>query len=227
MNGKTIICIIARLKSRRLPQKALAVLYGETLIMRLIERLRGVKIPIVLCTSNNTQDMPLADIAQSNGLSYIQGDEDDVMSRALDAADICGADTIIRVTGDNPLTDPDLLAYLLQRHKGADNDYTYTKDAPRGTRSEIIKTTALYQLYKGLSGTARNDTEYMTNYLFTLPKRENIQLPLMWVARDQSFTVDTPDDLEYVRQIYDEFQGKPPKLEELIQWGNKHPKIKG
>ena len=80
--------ITARLKSERLPLKIIKDLNGKTVIERLIDRIKEIKdiTDIVLCTSTNSQDRPLVDIARGNNIYYFNGDEDDVLKRLLDAA---------------------------------------------------------------------------------------------------------------------------------------------
>ena len=97
--------ITARLKSSRLPLKLLLDLNGKTVFERVIERCRVVSSidEIILCTSTNPQDKPLADIALKNNIHYYLGSEEDVLQRLSDAATFFDLDYIINITGENPL----------------------------------------------------------------------------------------------------------------------------
>ena len=60
------------------------------------------------------------------------------MSRFIEVADQKGASTVVRVTGDNPLTDPFMMDSMIESHLKKGAEYTFTEDLPLGTRSEII-----------------------------------------------------------------------------------------
>lgn len=76
-----LILITARLKSTRLPKKAIKLIKGRSLICHLIDRLKmAEKVDgIVLCTSPMVQDDPLAEIATQEKIDCFRGDPDDVL----------------------------------------------------------------------------------------------------------------------------------------------------
>ena len=81
--------------------------YKKPLIIRLTERIKLAKIPIdiVWCTSKNKDDDKLEALAKLNKISLFRGDELNVLSRFLSVIKLRKADGIVRITGDNPLTD--------------------------------------------------------------------------------------------------------------------------
>src|SRR3989344_7870705 len=101
------ILIACRLKSERLPEKALIPILGKPMISHLIERVKTAKMvnEVVLCTSTNPQDDPLVDIARGNNICVFRGSEEDVLGRFIAAAEEYNLDHVVRVTGDDPLTD--------------------------------------------------------------------------------------------------------------------------
>ncbi len=212
-----IVCVAARMKSTRLPKKAMSSLYGMPLIESLINRVSRAKIPknIILCTSGNHQDDELADFVSDMGIDVFRGSELDVMDRFIKVADHEEADHIVRVTGDNPLTDPQLIDDMIQYHIKHDYAYTYTKDAPKGVKPEIISTRLLKWLYPQING---DESEYMTYQLMKLLNKGEFKSGL---GRESlRLTVDTQDDLEFVRSIYNHFEGDPPPIKEIINWLN-------
>ncbi len=88
MDHKVLTLVAVRLKSNRLPRKALAELYGEPLIIRLTERVRQAKIPadVIWCTSTHSQDDPLEQLASERSITCFRGSELDVMSRFIQVA---------------------------------------------------------------------------------------------------------------------------------------------
>mgnify|MGYP006096681345 CR=1 FL=1 len=225
----TYIFIAVRMKSSRLHLKAFADIHGKPLIQRLVERLTE-QIPlrqIVICTSENQQDDVLAKFATENGINCFRGDELDVMGRFLLAAKKYNARTIVRVTGDNPLTDPYMLIEMLQEHLANDADYTYDEDLPVGTRSEIIDVKALREVHGQLSNS--DNSEYMT-YMLKRPdkiktfkyefKNQNLKRP------ELSLTIDTKEDLILVCQVYKHFEINLPGLQEIINYLDSIPDLK-
>ena len=217
-----IICVAVRLKSSRCPEKALAELAGKPLIERLTERVEMAERPaeIVWCTSTSKQDEPLCTLAADLDINYVIGSELDVMGRFLAAAEQFDADHIVRVTGDNPLTDPELIDHMIDLHLDTDADYTRCDDAPRGTRPEIIRTEALEELYNRIEP---DESEYMTYQLMLMKKKAIYKSG--YNRRDVRLTVDTPEDLERVQALYNDFHGNPPPLEDVIAWYDKREQI--
>jgi len=212
-----IICVAARMKSKRCPGKALANLYGKQLILRLFDRLAPTGLKAVLCTSTHKDDRVLADACRMAGIEVYQGSENDVMERFLAVADKHQAANIIRVTGDNPLTDPDMMLKMVEEHLSVNPDYTRAVDMPAGTKCEIVKTEALRSLHDDLKADGTSiDTEYMTYDLQTLPTILEVPGGL---DDTLSFTVDYPEQLKAIQAIYEYYKGKPPTLKEIIGAG--------
>jgi spore coat polysaccharide biosynthesis protein SpsF len=107
-HGKIVAIIEARMTSTRLPGKVLLEAAGRPLLGHLVERLRQVASldQIVVATTINDADQPLADFAQTYGVTCFRGSEHDVMARVLGAGEAALADIVVNVTGDCPLIDP-------------------------------------------------------------------------------------------------------------------------
>ena len=228
MNDKVLVLVAVRMKSSRLPKKALADLCGKPLIIRLVERIRQAQIPskVIICTSTNKQDDELEKISQDNDLECYRGSELDVMSRFIDVADREKATAVVRVTGDNPLTDPEMLDFMIKQHIKKKAEYTFNDDLPNGTRPEIIDVEMLKRCHKNLQDPSKS--EYMTwmlnrpDYFKTLNVKsnsKNLQRP------EISLTVDTEDDYKLMKSIFSKYAGNPPKLEEIINWLDKNPQL--
>ena len=198
MTPGVLALVAVRMKSARLPGKAMRDLAGSTLIERLFERLGAAETPqsVVMCTSTNSQDDPLAEIARDRCWDLHRGHELDVMQRCLDAARARQAHTVIRVTGDNPLTDPRMLDHMVERHLDEGAEYSYTEDLPRGTpdRFRVLEVGAPHEFLR----------------------RPELRL-----------TVDTPEDYAVVRSVYEAHDGHPPALGAIIDWLDAHPEIVG
>ena len=120
-----VVAIIqARMGSHRFPGKMLARLAGRPLLWHVVTRLRLCERvnQIVLATSSESTDDVLAAFGDTLSVETIRGSEEDVLSRFRLAAEITGADLIVRVNGDAPLIDPRLIDQLVETMgvKGAD-----------------------------------------------------------------------------------------------------------
>lgn len=226
---KAGVCIVARLASTRLPRKVLADIGGTPMLARLIARMRLSRRAdtVVLCTSAHPDDRPLIDLAEREGLPWIAGSEKNVLQRFQDAIDRFGLDTAVRVTGDNPLTDPQVMDEMIDRHHAGNAEYTYTPDPPRGTRSEIIAASTIRTLLDRAEDP--DSSEYMTLMLrrpdiFRVVEHR-VSNPA-WVRPEYRLTVDTPLDIELVREIYAAFGGRNDmRLEEITALLDSRPEL--
>lgn len=231
MSAPVLALVAVRLKSSRCPMKGLADLAGKPLILRLHERVAQAETPdrIVWCTSTHPQDDPLEVLAKENGIEIFRGDKMDVLSRFIAVAQRHDAGSIIRVTGDNPLSDPVVLDDMVREHIAQDAEYTYVseQDMPRGTRVEVMSVSALKRCHELAQDPAFS--EYMT-LMFRRPDHFRVLKlePCDKAIRrgDVRLTVDTPEDLQAVRALYEAYDGQPPALKSVISWVDAHREIK-
>lgn len=195
--SKVVACIIARTVSTRLPLKVLRDLKpGVSMIDFLINRIKSVKEidEIYLCTSTESVDDIMVDVADRNQIKLYRGSADAVIERMLDVAKIESADVLLRITGDNPLGSieylPEQLA-LLEKEK---LDYVRVVDVPIGATIEVMKTEALTKCYSQMDPDV---SEYLMLFLFEPEKFKcGIIKAFNKDYSDCSVTVDTPDDLK-------------------------------
>jgi spore coat polysaccharide biosynthesis protein SpsF len=214
------ILIAVRLKSKRLEKKALLNLYDEPLIIKLVNRVKQSKKSnkIIVCTSTHDEDSELCELLDRHEVSYFRGDEQDVMSRFINVAENLKAETIVRVTGDNPLTDPEIMDKMIESHIEFKSEYTFNDELPHGTRSEIIQTSLLKKCHSLLLD--KDNTEYMT-WVLNRPdlfKVNEYKIKNNDIKRnDISLTVDIKKDLLLIREIYNFYEGEPPALGEILK----------
>jgi spore coat polysaccharide biosynthesis protein SpsF len=201
------ILVSARMASSRWPGKALADLAGRPLLAVLLDRMRTVRgvAGVALATSTRPENDPLARVAEDLRLPAFRGDEDDVLRRHLDAARWLGADHVVRVTGDNPLTDVETAEALVALHHRERADYTYVPgDALlMGILSEVIATDALARAWE--RGEARHRSELMTLYIKEHPAEFRIALGTLDPALYRPhyrLTVDEPEDVALAQAIF-------------------------
>lgn len=212
------ILVAVRLDSSRLPGKAFLEINGEKIIEILLNNLQKKisKNNIILCTSDDVFQKPLIDFCELNNYKFFVGDKDDVMKRFIDCAKFFNLENIIRVTGDNPLTDPGLLVDMLEYHSQNKLEYTYNNDYPIGTRSEIISVSALKRVHDNIN--CHDSTEYMT-YMLKRPDKLNLKRfdsDINNFFSNFSLTLDTEEDYFYLKKLFNFFDYKSCKVKDLI-----------
>ena len=114
----------ARNGSSRFPRKVFAEIAGRPVLGHIIDRLRRCRRldEIVIATSTRDIDREIADYADKQGVRSFTGSENDVQSRYLDAAKKYRIDVIVRICGDSPFIDPDMIDRLIDEllQKGGD-----------------------------------------------------------------------------------------------------------
>ena len=204
---KTIIVVQSRMTSTRLPGKVLLPLAGEPMLVRLLERLRRVQRAdgIVIATTTNASDDPIAALCAQQGVPCHRGSELDVLSRYADAARLHAADVVVRITSDCPLIDPALIDQLIAVYEEGDSDYVSNMLPPTwpyGMAVEVFSATALAQAHA--EATQDAEREHVTPFIYWHPQRYRLRNVASPVALSHHrWTVDTPEDYELVRRLFD------------------------
>ena len=122
---KTVAIVQARMGSTRFPGKVMEDICGRTLIEIVLSRLsKSKKIDqIVVATSKNSNNYKLIKFLQEKNYFVYQGSEKNVLQRYYKAAHEVNADTIVRITGDCPLTDAKLVDRCIEKYQSSNVDY--------------------------------------------------------------------------------------------------------
>ena len=220
---KTIACIIARTNSTRLPQKVLIDIKGKRLIEHIIDRVKSVKgiDEIYIATSTNPEDRVLGEIAYKNNIKVHYGSETSVIDRMLEIGEAEKAANLIRITGDNIFTDPEILETIIKHHKEYKAEYSRAEYLPIGTTGEVIDIEALKRCYYSIDP---DKSEYLLYYIFNPDKYKTLVL----IPKNSAFqkeyaslTVDTPDDLERTRFIFKHIDSDLIKYRNIIALSEK------
>ena len=114
---KTVAIIQARMGSTRFPNKVMRTICGTPMIGLLLARLKNSKLvdQIVLATSEDPRNDPLAKYVRDLEYTVFRGSEDDVLDRYYQAAKEAEADSVVRITGDCPLIDPAIVDKVIAK----------------------------------------------------------------------------------------------------------------
>jgi spore coat polysaccharide biosynthesis protein SpsF len=205
---RVVAIVAARMSSSRYPGKAMVPLAGRPLLEVLLERIASVPVldSVALATSSNPENEVLVGVARKMGIPTFQGEEQDVLRRYIDCARNMNADHVVRVTGDNPLTDLETLEALVERHLASGDDYTYVPgDALlMGILSEVVSRSALERAWD--RGEPRHRSELMTLYIKEHPDEFRIQtaeLPEGLYRPEYRLTVDEAEDVALMQAIFE------------------------
>lgn len=205
MSARAAIVIQARMGSARLPGKSLAPIGGRSLLARVVERLlHQGELPVVLATTTLLEDDLLCEEADRLGVTVVRGSADDVLGRYAFAASLLGAPAIIRATADNPAVDLDAPLRTLDILLRSGADYVVDYGLPLGGTVEAMTTAALVRA--AALATEPYDREHVTPFVRRDGRSRAIDAlaPTSLRRPDLRFTVDTADDLDYLRRIYHE-----------------------
>ncbi|SDJ92079.1 spore coat polysaccharide biosynthesis protein SpsF [Ferrimonas sediminum] len=200
---KTVACIIARTTSSRLPLKVLRSFDSERRVSMLdiistsLKKARRVD-DIFLCTSSESCDDIMEDVAEKNGIKLYRGAATAVIERMLAVAEQTQADYVIRVTGDNVFTAGDMLDEQIAQCYEQQLDYCRVVNVPLGITAEVIKVTALKDIYAKIDPEV---SEYLMLFAFD---PACYRCGVLKVEKDYShfsLTVDTPADLAVGRAL--------------------------
>lgn len=205
---KVVALIQARMGSTRLPNKVMKPIGGVPMIELLLSRLsRATEVDqIVVATSVDERNQPLAEHVRRLGYACEQGSENDVLDRFVQAARKHQADVVVRITGDCPLVDPGLVDEAIRRFKAANVDYfsnTSPPTYPDGLDIEVCTFKALEQASRETSKLF--DHEHVTPYLRE-PGR--FKTAAMQHSQDLSalrWTVDEPADFVVIEKVFRHF----------------------
>lgn len=216
---KTVACIIARTNSTRLPRKVLLEINGRKVIEHIIDRIKEVKDidEIYIATSTHPDDKILGEIASQNNIKIHYGSETSVIDRMLQIGEKENAKSLIRITGDNIFTDPEILEMTLTAHNESRAEYSRAEKLPIGTTAEIIDVEALKRCYYSIDP---EKSEYLFYYIFDPTKYKTlVMLPKhnSYIKEYASLTVDTPSDMERTKYIFDNIDSKIILYRDIVE----------
>ena len=223
---KIVAIVQARMGSTRLPGKVLKKISGKSVLEILTSRLGKAELLNEICvaTSNNCENDLLCQELKKQSVTLVRGSEIDVLERFYLAACTTSADVIVRITGDCPLIDPNIVDQVIELFLASDVDYASNIDPPTfpdGLDVEVFSMSALEKAQ--LEAKSQYDREHVTPFIrngdFQSTNLENIQ--------DYSsirLTLDEPEDLVLLTAVFKHFE--PDiffEFGEVIKFLNQNP----
>jgi spore coat polysaccharide biosynthesis protein SpsF len=227
----TLAILQARMSSTRLPGKVLLRVCGKPLLAHQIERVRRAKRidELVVATSADSSDDPLQALCESIGVRCHRGSLDDVLDRFIGAAKDFEPGYVVRLTGDCPLADPQVIDKVIAAAQEPGVDYASNAlhpTYPDGLDVECMRYEVLHQAAR--EARKPSEREHVTPFIHTQPQR----FALRDVKNDVDlshlrWTVDEPADFVFVSQVFDWMYPTKPAFDmnDVLDFERSHPEI--
>jgi spore coat polysaccharide biosynthesis protein SpsF len=244
MNPLKIIAIIqARMSSSRLPDKVLLDIAGQPMLSRVYQRTRQAELidEVVVATSTNPADDPIQILCETCSFPFFRGSEFDVLDRYYQASRLHQAGIIVRITADCPVIDPGVINHTIRSFLGRDSkDSTVTlpydfaanrlpppwhRTYPIGLDTEVCTFDALQTAWT--EALESHQREHVMPFFYEQPERFRI----LHVTHDPDYgslrwTVDTPQDLEFIRRVYDHLPDQDHfSWLDILDLSKQHPEL--
>ncbi len=206
---KTTIIVQARMGSTRLPGKVLQDICGRTMLERVCRRAARAFLAdeLVVATSTSAQDDAIMAECRRIRVPWFRGNEDDVLDRYYLTALSRRSDAVVRVTADCPLIDDQLIDKVILAMLQLQPDYASNiiqRTYPRGLDTEVFSIDGLERVWR--EAELPYERVHVTPYFYRHP--ELFRLHSVTGSDELGhwrWTVDSPDDLAFVRAIYERF----------------------
>lgn len=205
---RVVASIEARMGSSRLPGKVLEDINGQPALWRLVDRLRQCRSvdEVVVATSTASGDDVLAEWCAERAIPYFRGSEDDVLSRVVEAHKLMGTELVVEITGDCPMTDPEVVDLGVETFLVHDVDVVTNcgrnQTWPGGQCVQVFPLALLEEVDRTIDDAAVH--EHVSLYFYEHPERYRILellAPRRWERPTWRLQLDYAEDLEFQRQV--------------------------
>jgi spore coat polysaccharide biosynthesis protein SpsF len=202
----TTVIVQARMGSTRLPGKVMEYIAGKPMLQHVIERIEKARLvdSVLIATTCLPEDDSLCEWAANHGYPFYRGSQLDVLDRYYQAALAARADRVVRITADCPLIDPELIDQSIEIHDMTGADYvsdSVQPTLPLGESVEVFWFKGLAQAWA--EALLEYERVHVTPYFYQNPDKFILKsLGLSGNYKSYRFTVDTPEDLEFVKRVY-------------------------
>jgi spore coat polysaccharide biosynthesis protein SpsF len=233
MKPRVIAIIQGRMSSSRLPGKILADIAGQPMLQRVFARTSrtATVTETVFATTTDSADDPVAEYCDFSGIPFTRGSLYDVLDRYYQTAKQAKADVVVRITADCPLIDPAVIDGVVRTVISEQSTVDFAANRlpppwkrtyPIGLDTEVCTFEVLERAWRDAREPQHREhvmpyfyegvkllTEHRTLQTGISPRGFNVALLHHTTDfGDYRWTVDTPEDLEFIRQVYRRFDGR-------------------
>ncbi len=206
---RALVVIQVRFNSNRLCGKALLPLGGVPMLVYLIRRLKVLpaSYAFVVATTEKVEDDPIVAWTDEVGIETVRGEENDLLARYIRCVKKFPSAIIVRVTADNPLTDPGIITKVVKLMKEERYDYVRAiRGYPIGIGVDAFTNSLLQQSYRNSTSVYEREhiNAYVLNHLDEF-KTNELPVPAGLNYPDVRLTVDTYQDYKFIKQLVDSY----------------------
>jgi len=229
---KTVAIVQARTSSSRLPGKVLMPVCGIPMVVFLLRRVARAKRvdEVMVATSVDPSDDDLVDVVERAGFGCYRGDLNDVLNRFYGAAQEVGGEIIVRITGDCPLVDADLIDTVVHVLEAEKSDYVSNVDPPSYPDGLDVEAFTFSSLRSAWSEARLiSEREHVTPYIRRrrdLFKQLNVSSSID--LSSLRWTVDYQDDFEFISSMLARIASQEPLMADrfdFLRVLEKHPEL--
>lgn len=201
-----IVAIIqARMTSTRLPNKVLKPLAGKPVLEHIVNRLKHCKTlkAVLVATSTDSSDDAIAEWCEATRVNCYRGSLNDVLDRYYQAATQCKADAVVRITGDCPVIDPQIVDEVVNGYLAGEWDsYSLAGEFPDGLDCQVFRYKALAKAWT--EATLPSEREHVGPYIEkTHPDLFAIGSLVKFQNLDHHrWTLDEPRDYAFLQEVF-------------------------
>lgn len=229
--------IQARFGSSRLPGKVLKEICGKPMLQWQVERLQRSSLidNVLVATTTKSADDAIEDLCNNLGVGCYRGSEDDVLGRVAGLVHDFGVDLHVECYGDSPLVDPQIVDEFIGNFLKHSKSYDYLSSAlqttyPPGLEVTVYPGSVLLEANASLS---KNDPlrEHVGYNIARFPEKyrlRSVSAPAWFNYPDTYLEVDTVEDLEVVRAVFEYFMNKGQDhftLSQILDMVQKYPEV--
>jgi spore coat polysaccharide biosynthesis protein SpsF len=220
----------ARASSSRLPGKVLKPILGRPMLLHQIDRLRRARTldDIMVATSDEPSDDAIEALCASAGVRCFRGSLHDVLDRFYQAALPFQPELVVRLLGDCPFADPELIDRVVAFQRAGQFDLAGAQMTmfPDGLDLDVIPFAVLEDAWR--NAVRPSDREHVSLFITRQPGRYRIGLLENDVDLSHlRWTVDEPEDFEMVRRIYEALYPANPAFttKDILELLAVHPEL--
>lgn len=221
-------CIIqARVNSKRLPKKVLKNLDNSKNVLEfVIDQVKQSKKidKIVIATTTKVDDDIITMISKKNNCDYFRGKENDVLDRYYNCANFFNFDSIVRITSDCPLIDPQIIDKVIEKFESEDYDYVtniFPRTFPKGLDVEIFSFKILEKIWK--IAKLPSEREHVTQFILNNNKFRIGNIKHNYDLSNLRWTLDQKEDFEFLLNIVKRIQERPILINNVLTVLKKEP----
>ncbi len=174
-----------------------------------LSRFAGID-DLIVATSDLSMDDDIYNYISNQGINCYRGDLNDVAARMIGAAEFMHADALVRLSGDSPLLDPEIVRTSVTAFRDYNVDLVTNvqqRTFPKGQSVEVVSLSALRSAW--IAGMSAEECEHVTTYFYKHPDLYSIHnLTHEPACGDIQLSIDTIDDFNRVKSILRRL-GKP------------------